>query len=199
MRPALESAGCDKPLFGMPDEIVVSIITAARKRFRREQIEGADDLTDCWTDKSSPVVKPKTGFSILDRVARLSKEALGIGDAAKPADSPSWLKEHIFELTTLASSCDVAEERALKPIIAKLKERLGEADRDIDVGRTPRTVTFIEGGRPRRRSGGRFSKDVADDDDEPPEVTPRVVIPVAIAEAQAAAQPQGKPRGTAML
>ena len=44
-----------------------------------------------------------------------------------------------------------------------------------------------------------FEADVADDDDEPPEVTPRVVIPVAIAEAPAAAQPQIKPRGTDML
>jgi len=69
----------------------VAIITAGRKRLRREQL-GADKLTDCWTDRADKAVAlwKKSGSGIFSKALTTSTGA--------PAASTAWLEQHLEAL-----------------------------------------------------------------------------------------------------
>ena len=109
----------------------VSIITAARKRLRREQL-GAENLTDCWTDQADNVVDKwkaagtKTFSKRLERLSRDMPWAVN-SDQVKQASS---LRTDLEELTAEQANGRAGDrggslkKEDLDPIIAKVKTQI---------------------------------------------------------------------------
>lgn len=104
-----------------------AIITAARKRLRREQL-GADQLTDCWTDKADKSIAlwKKSGSGVFSSVVKAKSPV-------KPADtegatSGAWLAEHLAGLRSARDSTDNASGNGevIDKLIRSVQEKLNQ-------------------------------------------------------------------------